>query len=146
MKQIKVVALVLALLSAGACSSAPPWSGGDRESHGRGTVIEGETLRASGGTLLGALAGRVSNFTVNRSGRCPQIDLRGARSIVNGGTPGVYVDQSRFGDTCVLDQIQVRQVDRVEIYPNGHTTRPGYAANPQGLILIFLTRTAAGAP
>jgi hypothetical protein len=143
------LALVLATaLLATACGSmrpAPSVEGGDR-AYGSGTVVRAQQLAGGGVNLLDALVGRVSNLRVDRGDRCPRVTFRGQRSMMQGGSPSVYVDRSRFSDTCVLDQIRPRHVSRVEIDPNGHTTRPGYAPNAQGLILVFLTRRAALTP
>lgn len=138
------ILLPLVLAGLTACGARSPSGDSSERSYGSGTVVQGPQLRSAGGNLLMALTGRVSNFKVDRGTRCPRITFRGSRSLIDGGTPGVYVDRSRFGDTCILEQIQVRQVARVEVYPNGHTSRPGYQANPQGLILVFLTRSADG--
>ena len=41
-------------------------------------------------------------------------------------------------DTCILNQLAVVDISRVEVYPNGITQRPSYPARSTGLILIFL--------
>jgi hypothetical protein len=134
---------VLALAVLAACSGAPRQGGERVRNQGNSIVIEGNQLRSSGGTLLGAMNGRVASLRVNRlAGQCPLVSFRGQRTLT--GTPGagVYVDRSRFADTCILEQLRARDVQRVEIYPSGYTSRPGYAPNPHGLILVFLRTTA----
>jgi len=41
-------------------------------------------------------------------------------------------------DTCILESLRAQDVESVEIYPMGFTTRPGYASHAHGLILVFL--------
>jgi hypothetical protein len=52
--------------------------------------------------------------------------------------PLVYLDGTRTRDTCILEQLRATDVERVEIYPMGVTTRPGYSTHPHGLILVFM--------
>lgn len=128
----------------GASRSAP-----DSEA-GRGVVFEGGAIIVSGealedgpGSLLAAMSGKVPNFRVRRpaSSTCPEITLRGHSSFQNVANPLVYVDGSRTNDTCILESIRTDDVERVEVYPQGFTTRPGYATHGPGLILVFM-RTA----
>ena len=72
--------------------------------------------------------------------RCPLLELRGKDSMEGSNDPDVYVDGTRTTDTCPLIQIQAAQTDRVEVYPLGMTSRPGYPGSGHGLILIFLAR------
>jgi hypothetical protein len=89
------------------------------------------------------MKGRVSNMRVSRqSGGCPIINLRGQKTF-GSGNPQVYVNDSRIGTTCVLDQIRAADVDRIEVYPNGVTNRPGYTSSPFGLIAVFLVGAAS---
>ncbi|HEX8273893.1 MAG TPA: Plug domain-containing protein [Longimicrobiaceae bacterium] len=136
----------VAAASLAACvSSAPP--AGAAHSHslapvhvGSGTVIFGADL-ARGGTLLDALAGRVSNVQVDRrsGGGCPRVVLRGAKTFMSNPSAEVYVDGTPMQDTCVLGQIRVLEVERVEVYPGATSPRQGYRASPNGSILVFLT-------
>jgi hypothetical protein len=103
------------------------------------TIISGVTLEDEPGSVIDALVGRVPNFRVSRtSGTCPQISLRTHVSFQSVTDPHVYVEGTRIGDTCVLDSLRAQNVDLVEIYPMGFTTRPGYATHAHGLILVFL--------
>jgi len=72
--------------------------------------------------------------------RCPLLELRGKDSMEGSNDPDVYVDGTRTTDTCPLIQIQAVQTERVEVYPLGMTSRPGYPGSGHGLILIFLAR------
>ena len=51
--------------------------------------------------------------------------------------PEVYVDGLRGADTCILNNLVVSDVRRVEVYSQGVTGRPGYVTSARGLILIF---------
>ena len=94
------------------------------------------------GTLLDALRGRAATMTITttRGGECPRIVFRGQRSVQNQENPGVYVDGTRMLDTCILTQLSTAEIDVVEIYPSGNTSRANIARNPFGLILIYLRR------
>jgi hypothetical protein len=133
------------LTSTVACAGAPR-SGSNPPSGSRsGNVIAFSGTELSRGTmLLESLAGRVRNMRVERRpGRCPDVTIRGQRTIMNPTYPLVYVDGTAFRETCILDQIRVSEIERVEIYPNGFTPRPGYRTSPYGLILVFLTAGTA---
>jgi len=71
---------------------------------------------------------------------CPHLQLRGRDSITGSSDPHVYVDGTHTPDTCPLVTMQAVETSRVEVYPFGVTTRPGYPASPHGLILIFVAR------
>jgi hypothetical protein len=140
-------ALVGALLAVAtsACagkSSRSPSPGGSEQPRGNAIVLASNDL-ASGGSLLDSLHGRVRNMRVERRpGRCPDIRMRGDRTIILATYPLIYVDGNPFSETCILEQIRVNQVERVEIYPSGFTSRPGYKTSPYGLILVFLVGEA----
>ena len=109
-----------------------------------GTVIlTGDALSANvGWTVLDAIRRvvpqlQVSGWTVNR---CPVVELRGKDSVTGNSDPDVYVDGTRTVDTCPLTTIQAVQASRIEVYPQGVTSRPGYPSQGHGLILIFLQR------
>ena len=72
--------------------------------------------------------------------RCPMLELRGKDSVEGTNNPDVYVDGTRTSDTCPLVTIQAVQTGRIEVYPLGMTSRPGYLSSGHGLILIFLAR------
>ena len=71
---------------------------------------------------------------------CPHLQLRGSDSITGNSDPDVYVDGTHTPDTCPLVTIHAVETSRVEVYPFGVTTRPGYPSSPHGLILIFVAR------
>ncbi len=135
--------LVLALLLA-ACAphrSEEQTAGleGGVKIRGGATVISGVTLENETGSVLDALVGRVPNLRIRRiSGDCPQINLRSSVSFESVTNPQVYVDGTQMADTCVLESLRAQNVELVEIYPMGVTTRPGYATHAHGLILVFM--------
>lgn len=111
---------------------------------GGGWVLTGTALEDGPGDLLATLVGKIPNFRLQRnSGRCPIITLRGAVSFEGLVNPHVYVDGTRTTDTCVLTSLRATDVSRVEVYPLGFTTRPGYGTHAHGLILVFM-RSAGG--
>ena len=104
-----------------------------------GVVLSGPDLQQHDGTLLAFLTSRVAGLSVDEGGfPCPRMDLRGRKSLVGPSDPGIYVDGTRAANTCVLEMMTTRAVKRVEVYPMGVTSRPGYRNHPNGLILIFL--------
>lgn len=108
---------------------------------GSAIIITQAQIRAAGTGLLDGLRGKVNSMRVSRMAgrRCPLITLRGARTFIGSSDPQVYVDGTPMLDTCILDQIRTREVEHVEIYPGGVSTRAGYRSSPNGLILVFLT-------
>lgn len=106
------------------------------------TVIEGEDIREQGGSLLSAMRHRMRSMQVSYAGGCPSVTLRGQKTVRQGASsPGIYVDGQQALDTCILEQVRPIDVDRIEVYPMGVASRPGYRAHPYGLILVF-TRKA----
>jgi hypothetical protein len=109
-------------------------------SHANGaTILTGPALLDGPGSVLGAMIGKVPNFRVmRRANQCPDVMLRNGvnmRGVVN---PHVYVDGTRTTDTCILESLRAGDVERVEVYPQGVTRRPGYSTHAHGLILVFL--------
>ena len=109
---------------------------------GSATIVGAQELHRSNGSVLRAIMGKVPNMKVSfrDMGRCPSIAMRSFEDHYGGDFPGVYVDGTHVRDTCVLETLDARDVERVEVYPMGFTQRPGYAANNNGLILVFLRR------
>jgi len=104
-----------------------------------GIVITGRALQDGPGTVLAAMSGKVPSMRVHRTGEaCPEIMLRNTVNFKGVVNPQVYVDGTRTTDTCVLDTLRTNDVERVEVYPLGFTTRPGYARHAHGLILVFM--------
>jgi hypothetical protein len=141
-------ATALAVLVLAGCG---PLHSGERGSGVRSDngafIISGVDLEDGRGDVLNAMIGKVPNFRVNRPAAhpCPQISIRNATthgSIVN---PSVYVDGARSQDTCILESLPTAEVERLEVYPAGFTTRPGYGRHLYGLILVFMrTATSEG--
>jgi hypothetical protein len=105
-------------------------------------VLSGDALEDGPGTVLSAMAGKVPSLRVRRhNNACPEIVLRSHVSFTGAVNPHVYVDGTRATDTCILETLRTDDVERVEVYPLGFTTRPGYGRHAQGLILVFM-RTA----
>lgn len=102
---------------------------------GTAQILRGSDLE---GNLMDALRSRVQNISVTNSATsCPRITFRGRRS---GGNPGIYIDGTLIGDTCVLQNLSGNDIDFVEVYRSGTTRRPGIRSNPNGLILVFRVR------
>ncbi|HKJ03069.1 MAG TPA: hypothetical protein VJ997_11460 [Longimicrobiales bacterium] len=141
--------IVLTLLSLGGCASAGLGEADENESgarHERGAfVLTGAALTDGPGSVLATMLGKVPNLRVQRlSTACPIVTLRNAVSFQSVVAPLVYVDGTHATDTCVLESLRAVDVARIEVYPQGFTTRPGYATHAHGLILIFM-RSAGGA-
>ena len=115
-------------------------------SYDRGAVvISGMALADGPGTVLAAMTGKVPNFRVKQGyGECPDISLRNYTTFQTMHNPHVYVDGTRATDTCILETLRTNDVDRVEVYPQGYTIRPGYGTHAAGLILIFMRDGRAG--
>jgi hypothetical protein len=110
-----------------------------------GIVLTGEDLEDGRGNVLNAMQGKVPNFRFRRIGNeCPQISLRNAVTFRSLANPHVYVDGTRATDTCILESLRTDDLERVEVYPMGVTTRPGYGRHAHGLILLFMR--GAGTP
>lgn len=127
----------LALAACGASTGA----GDEADVRGQsgGTAIYGEALRDGSGSVLETLRGKVPGLDIRSdAGPCPRITLRNDASYQTQVNPLVYVDGTRAMDTCVLESLRGRDVERVEVYPTGVTPRPGYDMHAHGLILVFL--------
>lgn len=139
--------LALASLALAACQSDPETRIASRSPSPAsatfsGVVLDGDDF-AGGESLLRTMAGRMSNLAVLRSNRgCPEVQLRGRQTIRASTAPSIYVDGARAVNTCVLDEIVSSEVRRVEVYPMGVHT--GYAADRNGLILVFLRDGSEG--
>jgi hypothetical protein len=134
--------LIVTLLLLGACGSARATSEDEPQNGVRienGAIILGQTDLADGrGNILNAMQGKVPNFRIRRvGGECPQITLRSAVSFQGIVNPHVYLDGTRATDTCILESLRTEDIQRVEVYPMGVTTRPGYGRHAHGLILLF---------
>lgn len=135
------------LLTAALLTASCATFGGNKEkeevkdgvSFERGAVIlSGSALHDGSGSVLGAMTGKVPSLRVHQTDGCPEISLRNYVSYVGLSNPHVYVDGTRATDTCVLESLRTNDVQRVEVYPQGVTRRPGYGTHAPGLILVFM--------
>jgi hypothetical protein len=135
-----VAGCLLTLVAMGGCGSAPVDQERDLASSGPGkTVIEGRALEDGRGSVLDVIRGKTPSLRVRRDvGQCPRITLRNDVSFLSQVNPAIYVDGTRANDTCILDSIRGSDVQFLEIYPRGVTTRPGYGMHAHGLILLFM--------
>jgi len=134
---------LLTLVALAGCASAPRGQEDVNESgarqEGGAFVLTGPALEDGPGSVLAAMMGKVPNLRVQRlSDACPIITLRNAVSFMSVVAPHVYVDGTRATDTCVLEALRTHDVERVEVYPQGYTKRPGYGTHAHGLILVFM--------
>jgi hypothetical protein len=107
---------------------------------GSGIVIDGATTDGYDRSVLTILRRRVPGLQVTSTAICPLVAMRGRNSIHSPPGPAVFVDDSRATNTCVLDELRMDDVDRVEVYPTGVGPNPSYGANADGLILIYTRR------
>ncbi len=107
-----------------------------------GFVLDGRALEDGPGSIVATLSGKVPGFRLQRTpgntGDCPVITLRNSVTFQGVVNPHVYVDGTRTTDTCVLTQLRTHDVERVEVYSQGFTWRPGYGTHAHGLILVFM--------
>lgn len=122
-------------LAACATSRQPAVERDDASPYRGAVVVRGQDL---GGDILAAIQTRIPAAQILRDGTCPRIMFRGQRSRTLG--PSVYIDGTRMVDTCSLSDVSPSDVDFIEVYPSGNTTRPGIERNGYGLILIFRRR------
>ena len=112
-------------------------------------VISGRALSADPGrTVLDAIRHAMPQLHIagwSQYTHCPMLEMRGKDSVEGNNNPDVYVDGTRTTDTCPLTTIPAVQTDRIEVYPMGMTSRPGYPSSGHGLILIFLSRADTAA-
>lgn len=104
---------------------------------GSTTILTSALLQRQSRSLLDLLKARVPSITVIDDTPCPDIYLRGRSTVVTSSSPAIYVDGELANNTCVLDMMDVTDMERVEIYANGQP-RAGYQSSPYGVILIFL--------
>ncbi len=143
------LALALAVLLAG-CATAQPFDRSTEPGAPRSqptaaaVIITGRTLATEPGrTVLDAIRLAMPQLQVmgwTYPDRCPQLQLRGKDSVTGGSDPDIYVDGTHTPDTCPLVTMQAVETGRIEVYPFGVTSRPGYPSSPHGLILIFVAR------
>jgi hypothetical protein len=148
LERATIICIAATLVSAG-CATAPN-PGTERlraptiRQSSTAWVVEGRQM-LSGSSVLDGLRSRFPSMHVRTNGQCPDIFIRGHNSIQSSNAPRVYVDGQRAADSCILNMMRASDVARVEIYPTGHTNRPGYLADPNGLILVFTRSAPTGA-
>ncbi len=101
------------------------------------TILTEAVLQKQSRSLLELMKARIPSITVIDGTPCPDVYLRGRSTISTSSSPAIYVDGELANNTCVLDMMNVLDMQRVEIYPNG-LPRGGYQSSPYGVILIFL--------
>jgi len=126
---------VVSLLAQG-CATSRPF---DRSTEPGGKPLSPTTAGSViiTGEALSADPGRTVLDAVRKA--MPQLHISGWSQYTS--NPDVYVDGTRTVDTCPLVTIQAMDTRRVEVYPLGVTSRPGYTSSGHGLILIFLQRS-----
>ncbi len=132
-------ALGVALVCACAAHRAPETavSSPDVQTSGGVTILTSAVLQKQSRSLLDLIKARVPSAQIIDNTPCPDVFLRGRSTITTSSNPAIYVDGQRANNTCVLDMMNVHDLERVEIYPNGQP-RGGYQSSPYGVILIFV--------
>ena len=134
---MRIVARLLMLAAIASCGGKSARNEADPPPSGSAIVLRGSELS---GSVLDAMRARVPGMIVDtRSGGCPNIMLRGPRSVRNQGNPSIYIDGTLMVDTCVLQSTNSTEVDRVEIYPSGILSHANIQRNPFGVIIIYRT-------
>jgi hypothetical protein len=136
---LTVAALMLGACALGSRAGAGAGDDEDRGPHAQATasriVLDSLELRGGDPNLLHLLRAHVPTMTVHTGRRqCAEITLRGHQSMLGSNDPVIYVDGTRAADTCVLEMLNVAEIERVEVYPQG--IRSGYMTSPTGLIFI----------
>jgi hypothetical protein len=133
------VLLLVALFSVDHDDTHPEASSDGVEPRAGAFILSGSALDDGRGSLLSAMRGKVPNLRIHlSSSQCPQISLRSHVTFETVVEPHIYVDGTRATDTCILESLRSQDVELVEIYPMGFTTRPGYGTHAHGLILVFM--------
>lgn len=141
-RSLKPAIVLIAAAAVAGCSRNPaPDEAADVRQQPDATIIDESHLERSGGNVLNILPSYVAGLRVSRTESCPKITMRGSKSLLSSNDPVVYVDGTRTGNTCILDTLVPSEVERIEVYPMGVTTRPGYRNSPNGLILVFMKTT-----
>lgn len=132
-------ALGVALVCACAAHRVPETavSSPDVQTSGGVTILTSAVLQKQSRSLLDLIKARVPSAQIIDNTPCPDVFLRGRSTITTSSNPAIYVDGQRANNTCVLDMMNVHDLERVEIYPNGQP-RGGYQSSPYGVILIFV--------
>ncbi|HEU5207781.1 MAG TPA: hypothetical protein VFU06_00105 [Longimicrobiales bacterium] len=136
---IKLVVAAVSFGTAFGCSSnSSPGSAPEAREESTAMVIDEHELEHAAGNVLNILPSHVAGMRIKRTDSCPEILMRGTRSLMSSNDPVVYVDGTRSGNTCILETLVPSEIHRIEVYPMGVTQRPGYRNSPNGLILVFM--------
>jgi hypothetical protein len=119
---------------------APSEEGVGLVKNGSSIVLTSALLHLENRSLLDVLHRRLPNLQIDATADCPEVFLRGRSSIMNASNASIYVDGQRAANTCILESLYAFDLERVEVYPMGVTSRPGYFSDADGLILVFLRR------
>ena len=146
-RSTRSVTLAAALLLLAGCAPALSQGGSDGESGDRAEsppdgalVVQYEAFARSTGSVMRVLSRELTSMEVvyrPTGTECPLISLRGPVTGTQFSNPLVYVDGTRSSGTCLLNTLNSSEIDHVEVYPTGKTSRPGYVTHPHGLILVF---------
>lgn len=136
----------LGMVALSACSQANR-SASTSAQVGPGVVKNGSTivltsalLHQDNRTLLEILQRRLPNIRVVTTANCPEVYLRGRSSLESASDASIYVNGQRAVNTCVLEILYSFDLESVEVYPMGVTSRPGYVSDADGLILVFMRK------
>ncbi len=136
---LPLLGLLFAACATGGAERPSRTEGGVTSRNGA-IIISGVALDDGPGSILSAIRGKVPSLRVRRpsGSACPMINLRNFVMFEGVVNPHVYVDGTRTNDTCILDTLRTQDVESVEVYSMGFTSRPGYAPHAHGLILVFM--------
>ena len=120
-----------------ACAAGSPATRAATPRAGGSIELRREEL-GTGVSLLTSLDERVVGLGVVRGGSgCPIVSMRGRRTLGATEQPAVYVNGARVHDTCLLDLIPTREVERVRVFRGAAgASAPGMIATPAGLIVV----------
>jgi hypothetical protein len=138
MRKIVRTAVLIATIATQAACATPPTRRPSAPRHPAGGIEFRREQLGTGVSLLTSLDERVVGLGVMRSeAGCPMLSMRGRRTLVAADQPAVYVNGARVRDTCVLDLIPTREVERVRVFPGpAGASAPGMMATPAGLIVV----------
>jgi hypothetical protein len=124
-------ALLAACLGSAPSSSPPTGTSGS-------TVLMPDEYTA-GRSVLNLIQMRMSNVQIRPASPCPDVEFRGRRNVQRATPPTIYVQGQRASNTCILESLNMADVDRVEVYRRGQGFHSaGFAGGAGGTILIYL--------
>jgi hypothetical protein len=136
-ENVRNALLVMVCATQAACAAGYP-ALADHARHQSGSIELRRDQLGTGVSLLTSLDERVVGLGVVRGeAGCPILSMRGRRTLVAADQPAVYVNGARVRDTCVLDLIPTREVERVRVFQGAAgASAPGLIATPAGLIVV----------